>query len=165
MSMKRFLVFLLAFIVLLIGTETYLNLRIFPHDLIGTYYEVPIGDNYKLVALSTEYCNIVGTVGVIELDSIDSILVTNESVIGKFKDSDGHNTPYFSFDINTGKQSRYETLGKLQKERNIQSVTFTTMIKYYWNNRRNADILAFIFCFVVAMMFTLIIGKKRKIRT
>ncbi|MBP5420801.1 MAG: hypothetical protein J6Y78_00005, partial [Paludibacteraceae bacterium] len=78
--MKRFLVFLLAFIVLLIGTETYLNLRIFPHDLIGTYYEVPIGDNYKLVALSTEYCSIVGNDGIVELDSIDSIHVNNGSI-------------------------------------------------------------------------------------
>ena len=165
MSMKRFLVFLLAFIVLLIGTETYLNLRIFPHDLIGTYYEVPIGDNYKLVALSTEYCSIVGNDGKVELDSIDSIYVNNESVIGKYKDLDSDNTPFFCFDTNTGNQCRYETLEQLQKELNIQSVSFTTMIKYYWNNRRTSDILVTISCFVVAMMFTLIIGKKRKSRT
>lgn len=159
--MKRFLVFLLAFIVLLIGTDTYLNLRIFPHDLIGTYYEVPIGDNYKLVALSTEYCSIVGNDGIVELDSIDSIHVNNESVIGKYKYLDSHNTPFFCFDTKTGNQSRYETLEQLQKELNIQSVSFTTMIKYYWNKRRMADILAIVTCFFVSLMLTLFLFKKK----
>lgn len=161
MSMKRFLVFLLAFIVLLIGTETYLNLRIFPHDLIGTYYEVPIGDNYKLVALSTEYCSIVGNDGIVELDSIDSIHVNNGSIIGKRWAYGGNNSPYFCFATNTGQISRYETMEQLQQERNIQSVTFITMIKYCWNKRRMADILATVTCFFVSLMLTLFLFKKK----
>lgn len=38
--MKRIVVFLLVFIPLLMATQVYLDRKVFPHDLIGTYYEV-----------------------------------------------------------------------------------------------------------------------------
>ena len=80
--MKRLLVFLLVFIPLLIGTQVYIDRKVFPHDWIGTYYEVPVANGYRLVATSVDYGTIIDTDGVTVVDHIDSIQVTDNAVIG-----------------------------------------------------------------------------------
>ena len=143
--MKRLLVFLLVFIPLLIGTQVYLDKKVFPHDWIGTYYEVPVANGYRLVATSVDYGTIIDTDGVTVVDHIDSIQVTDNAVIAKVA------SHYFLFQPVTGALSQYETLAQLRQGCNLGAITFTTVIDHYWQHRRWTDILTSLACLIIAL--------------
>ncbi len=143
--MKRLLVFLLVFIPLLIGTQVYLDKKVFPHDWIGTYYEVPVANGYRLVATSVDYGTIIDTDGLTVVDRIDSIQVTDNAVIAKVA------SHYFLFQPVTGALSQYETLAQLRQGCNLGAITFTTVIDHYWQHRRWTDILTSLACLVIAL--------------
>ena len=102
--MKRIIVFLLVFIPLLIGTQVYLDRKVFPRDWIGTYYEVPIANGYRLMATNVDYGTITDANGVALVDRIDSVQVIGDAVIAKVA------SQYFLFQPNTGALTQYETL-------------------------------------------------------
>ena len=137
--------FLLVFIPLLIGTQVYLDKKVFPHDWIGTYYEVPVANGYRLVATSVDYGTIIDTDGVTVVDHIDSIQVTDNAVIGVTA------SQYFLFQPNTGALTQYETLAQLRQGSNLEPAPLTTVIDHYWQHRRWADILTTLVCLVIAL--------------
>lgn len=153
--MKRLLVFLLVFIPLLIGTQVYLDKKVFPHDWIGTYYEVPVANGYRLVATSVDYGTIIDTDGLTVVDRIDSIQVTDNAVIGVTA------SQYFLFQPVTGALSQYETLAQLRQGCNLGAITFTTVIDHYWQHRRWTDILTTLACLVIALASAYFIPSKR----
>lgn len=153
--MKRLLVFLLVFISLLIGTQVYIDRKVFPHDWIGTYYEVPVANGYRLVATSVDYGTIIDTDGVTVVDHIDSIQVTDNAVIGVTA------SQYFLFQPVTGALSQYETLTQLRQGCNLGAITFTTVIDHYWQHRRWTDILTSLACLMIALASAYFIPSKR----
>ena len=153
--MKRLLVFLLVFIPLLIGTQVYLGKKVFPRDWIGTYYEVPIANDYLLVATNVDYGSIIDADGVTVVDRIDSVYITDSIVIGK---SASH---YFLFQPVTGALSQYETLTQLQQGCNLDPITFTTVIDQYWQHRCWTDILTTLACLVIALACAYFIPSRR----
>ncbi len=153
--MKRLLVFLLVFIPLLIGTQVYLDKKVFPYDWIGTYYEVPVANGYRLVATSVDYGTIIDTDGLTVVDRIDSIQVSDNAVIGVTA------SQYFLFQPVTGALSQYETLAQLRQGCNLGAITFTTVIDHYWQHRRWTDILTSLACLVIALASAYFIPSKR----
>ena len=143
--MKRLLVFLLVFIPLLIGTQAYLDRKVFPRDWIGTYYEVPIGNGYRLVATNVDYGTIIDPAGATVVDCIDSVQVIGDVVIGKVA------SQYFLLHPNTGTVSQYETSAQLKQDCNLEHAAFKTVIEHYWQHRRWADILTTLACLVIAL--------------
>ena len=153
--MKRLLVFLLVFIPLLIGTQVYLDKKVFPHDWIGTYYEVPVANGYRLVATSVDYGTIIDTDGVTVVDHIDSIQVTDNAVIGVTA------SQYFLFQPVTGALSQYETLAQLRQGCNLEPAPLTTVIDHYWQHRRWTDILSSLACLIIALTCAYFTPSKR----
>ena len=143
--MKRIVVFLLVFIPLLMATQVYLDRKVFPHDLIGTYYEVSIANGYRLVATNTDYGTIFDPVGATVVDCIDSVQVIGDAVIGKVA------SQYFLFQPNTGALTQYETLAQLRQGSNLEPAPLTTVIDHYWQHRRWTDILTTLACLVIAL--------------
>ncbi|MBQ9556543.1 MAG: hypothetical protein IJV05_09995 [Muribaculaceae bacterium] len=153
--MKRLLVFLLVFIPLLIGTQAYLDRKVFPRDWIGTYYEVPVSNGYRLVATNFDYGTIIDTDWVPVVDRIDSVQVTDNAVIGETA------SHYFLFQLNTGALFQYETMNQLRQGGNLDPVTFTTVIDHYWQHRRWTDILTSIACLMIALSSAYFTPSKR----
>jgi len=153
--MKRLLVFLLVFIPLLIATQVYLDRKVFPHDLIGTYYEVPIANGYRLVATNVDYGTIIDPAGATVVDCIDSVQVIGDAVIAKVA------SQYFLFRPNTGTVSQYETSAQLRQGCNLEPAPLTTVIDHYWQHRRWADILTTLACLVIALASAYFIPFKR----
>ena len=153
--MKRLLVFLLVFIPLLIGTQVYIDRKVFPHDWIGTYYEVPVANGYRLVATNVDYGTIIDTDGVTLVDRIDSVQVTDNAVIGVTA------SQYFLFQPNTGALTQYETLAQLRQGSNLEPAPLTTVIDHYWQHRRWTDILTTLASLVIALASTYFIPSKR----
>jgi len=153
--MKRLLVFLLVFITLLIGTQAYLDRKVFPRDWIGTYYEVPVANGYRLVATNVDYGTIIDTDGVTLVDRIDSVQVTDNAVIGVTA------SQYFLFQPNTGALTQYEALAQLRQGCNLEPAPLTTVIDHYWQHRRWTDILTTLACLVIALASAYFIPSKR----
>lgn len=153
--MKRIIVFLLVFIPLLIGTQAYLDRKVFPRDWIGTYYEVPVANGYRLVATNVDYGTIIDTDGVTLVDRIDSVQVTDNAVIGVTA------SQYFLFQPNTGALTQYETLAQLRQGSNLEPAPLTTVIDHYWQHRRWTDILTTLACLVIALASAYFIPSKR----
>ena len=153
--MKRIIVFVLVFIPLLIGTQAYLDRKVFPHDWIGTYYEVPVANGYRLVATNVDYGTIIDTDGVTLVDRIDSVQVTDNAVIGVTA------SQYFLFQPNTGALTQYETLAQLRQGSNLEPAPLTTVIDHYWQHRRWTDILTTLACLVIALASAYFIPSKR----
>ena len=153
--MKRLLVFLLVFIPLLIGTQVYIDRKVFPHDWIGTYYEVPVANGYRLVATNVDYGTIIDTDGVTLVDRIDSVQVTDNAVIGVTA------SQYFLFQPNTGALTQYETLAQLRQGSNLEPAPLTTVIDHYWQHRRWTDILTTLASLVIALASAYFIPFKR----
>lgn len=153
--MKRLLVFLLVFIPLLIGTQVYIDRKVFPHDWIGTYYEVPVANGYRLVATSVDYGTIIDTDGVTLVDRIDSVQVTDNAVIGVTA------SQYFLFQPNTGALTQYETMAQLRQGCNLEPAPLTTVIDHYWQHRRWTDILTTLASLVIALASAYFIPSKR----
>lgn len=153
--MKRLLVFLLVFIPLLIATQVYLDRKVFPHDLIGTYYEVPIANGYRLVATNVDYGTIIDTDGVTVVDYIDSVQVIGDAVIAKVA------SQYFLFQPNTGALTQYDTLAQMRQGCNLEPAPLTTVIDHYWQHRRWADIVTTLACLVIALASAYFIPPRR----
>lgn len=153
--MKRIVVFLLVFIPLLIATQVYLDRKVFPHDLIGTYYEVPIANGYRLVATNVDYGTIIDPAGATVVDCIDSVQVIGDAVIAKVA------SQYFLLHPYTGTVSQYDTSARLKQDCNFDSVTFMTVIDHYWRHRRWTDILTTLACLVIALASAYFIPPKR----
>ena len=153
--MKRLLVFLLVFIPLLIGTQAYLDRKVFPRDWIGTYYEVPIGNGYRLVATNVDYGTIIDPAGATVVDCIDSVQVIGDAVIGKVA------SQYFLFRPNTGTVSQYETSAQPRQGCNLEPAPLTTVIDHYWQHRRWTDILTTLASLVIALASAYFISFKR----
>ena len=143
--MKRLLVFLLVFIPLLISTQVYIDRKVFPHDWIGTYYEVPVANGYRLVATNVDYGTIIDTDGVTLVDRIDSVQVIGDAVIAKVA------SHYFLFQPNTGALTQYEDLAQLRQGCNLGTAPFKTVIDHYWQHRRWTDILSSLACLIIAL--------------
>ena len=153
--MKRLLVFLLVFIPLLIATQVYLDRKVFPHDLIGTYYEVPIANGYRLVAINVDYGTIIDSAGATVVDCIDSVQVIGDAVIAKVA------SQYFLFRPNSGTVSQYETSAQLRQGCDLEPGAFRTVIDHYWQHRRWTDILTTLACLVIALASAYFIPFKR----
>jgi len=153
--MKRLLVFLLVFIPLLIGTQAYLDRKVFPRDWIGTYYEVPVANGYRLVATSTDYGTIIDPAGATVVDYIDSVQVIGDAVIAKVA------SHYFLFQPNTGALTQYEALAQLRQGNNLEPAPLTTVIDHYWQHRRWTDILTTLASLVIALASAYFIPSKR----
>ncbi len=153
--MKKIIVFLLVFIPLLIGTQAYLDRKVFPRDWIGTYYEVSVANGYRLVATNVDYGTIIDTDGVTLVDRIDSVQVTDNAVIGVTA------SQYFLFQPNTGALTQYETLAQLRQGSNLEPAPLTTVIDHYWQHRRWTDILTTLASLVIALTCAYSIPFKR----
>ena len=153
--MKKIIVFLLVLIPLLIATQVYLDRKVFPRDWIGTYYEVPVANGYRLVATSTDYGTIIDTDGLTVVDHIDSIQVTDNAVIGVTA------SQYFLFQPNTGALTQYEALAQLRQGSNLEPAPLMTVIDHYWQHRRWTDILSSLACLVIALASAYFIPFKR----
>ena len=153
--MKRIVVFLLVFIQLLMATQVYLDRKVFPHDLIGTYYEVSIANGYRLVATNTDYGTIFDPVGATVVDCIDSVQVIGDAVIAKVA------SQYFLLRANTGRVSQYETSTQLQQDYSLEHAAFKTVIDHYWQHRRWTDILTTLACLVIALTCAYFIPPRR----
>ena len=152
---KKVLVFLLVFIPLLIGIQVYLDRKVFPLDWIGTYYEVPITNGFRLMATNVDYGTINDANGVALVDRIDSVQVIGDAVIGKVA------SQYFLFRPNTGTVSQYETSAQLRQGCNLEPAPLTTVIDHYWQHRRWTDILTTLACLVIALASAYFIPFKR----
>ena len=152
---KKVLVFLLVFIPLLIATQVYLDRKVFPHDLIGTYYEVPIANGYHLVAINVDYGTITDANGVALVDRIDSVQVIGDAVIAKVA------SQYFLFRPNTGTVSQYETSAQMRQGCNLEPGAFRTVIDHYWQHRHWADIVTTLACLVIALTSAYFIPPRR----
>ena len=153
--MKRIIVFLLVFIPLLIGTQAYLDRKVFPRDWIGTYYEVSIANGYRLVATNVDYGTIIDPAGATVVDRIDSVQVIGDAVIAKVA------SHYFLFQPNTGALTQYETLAQLRQGSNLEPAPLTTVIDHYWQHRRWTDILTTLASLVIALASAYFIPSKR----
>lgn len=153
--MKRLLVFLLVFIPLLIATQVYLDRKVFPHDLIGTYYEVPIANGYRLVAINVDYGTIIDSAGATVVDCIDSVQVIGDAVIAKVA------SQYFLFQPNTGALTQYDTLAQLRQGCDLEPGAFRTVIDLYWQHRRWTDILTTLASLVIALASAYFIPPRR----
>lgn len=142
---KKVLVFLLVFIPLLIGIQVYLDKKVFPLDWIGTYYEVPITNGFRLMATNVNYGTITDANGVALVDRIDSVQVIDDAVIGKVA------SQYFLFQPNTGALTQYDTLAQLRQGCNLEPAPLTTVIDHYWQHRRWTDIVTTLACLVIAL--------------
>lgn len=143
--MKRIIVFLLVFIPLLIGIQVYLDRKVFPLDWIGTYYEVPITNGFRLMATNVDYGTITDANGVALVDRIDSVQVIGDAVIAKVA------SQYFLFQPNTGALTQYDTLAQLRQGCNLEPGAFRTVIDLYWQHRRWTDILTTLTSLVIAL--------------
>ena len=152
---KKVLVFLLVFIPLLIGIQVYLDRKVFPLDWIGTYYEVPITNGFRLMATNVDYGTITDANGVALVDRIDSVQVIGDAVIAKVA------SQYFLLRANTGRVSQYETSTQMQQDCSLEHAAFKTVIDYYWQHRRWADILTTLACLVIALASAYFIPFKR----
>lgn len=152
---KKVLVFLLVFIPLLIGTQVYLDRKVFPFDWIGTYYEVPITNGFRLMATNVDYGTITDANGVALVDRIDSVQVIGDAVIGKVA------SQYFLFQPNTGALTQYDTLAQLRQGCNLEPGAFRTVIDLYWQHRRWTDILTTLTSLVIALASAYFIPPKR----
>lgn len=153
--MKRLLVFLLVFIPLLIATQVYLDRKVFPLDWIGTYYEVPITNGFRLMATNVDYGTITDANGVALVDRIDSVQVIGDAVIGKVA------SQYFLFQPNTGALTQYDTLAQLRQGCNLEPGAFRTVIDLYWQHRRWTDILTTLTSLVIALASAYFIPPRR----
>ena len=129
--------------------------KVFPRDWIGTYYEVPVANGYRLVATNVDYGTIIDTDGVTLVDRIDSVQVTDNAVIGVTA------SQYFLFQPNTGALTQYETLAQLRQGSNLEPAPLTTVIDHYWQHRRWTDILTTLACLVIALASAYFIPSKR----
>jgi len=132
-----------------------LDRKVFPRDWIGTYYEVPVANGYRLVATNVDYGTIIDTDGVTLVDRIDSVQVTDNAVIGVTA------SQYFLFQPNTGALTQYETLAQLRQDCNLEPAPLTTVIDHYWQHRRWTDILTTLACLVIALASAYFIPFKR----
>lgn len=129
--------------------------KVFPRDWIGTYYEVPVANGYRLVATNVDYGTIIDTDGVTLVDRIDSVQVTDNAVIGVTA------SQYFLFQPNTGALTQYETLAQLRQGSNLEPAPLTTVIDHYWQHRRWTDILTTLASLVIALASAYFIPFKR----
>lgn len=123
-------VFSLLYIIAILIT----NIFIFPNDIIGTYFEVPAPNNYKIAMFDTAY--IEGNDGSLALGGVDSLQVVKEYVIGK-----KYGAGYFRLDTRTGQCEEYASREDLKQVCGSDRIKLRTLYDYYWWHRLPADVL------------------------
>ena len=132
----RLLIAVCVFFPLYIIAILITNLFIFPNDIIGTYYEVPAPNNYKLAMMSLENAYIEDSEGSVVFDEMDSLQVVKEYVIGK-----KHGAGYFRLDTRTGQCEEYASREDLKQVCGSCRIKLRTLYDYYWWHRLPADVL------------------------
>ncbi len=156
--MKKFMRFILIFLLLYLAGSLCLDRFVFPKDIIGTYYEVPLPNHHQLEAFDVKYGCIVDTeIDETMVDEIDSLQIIGNYVIGsipKYTESGAKGINFFVYDTTTDKTTLYDTLEQLSKAEAIPDISFTTTIDYYWKHRRPADIFLVLACVMVSFAYS-----------
>lgn len=155
--MGRFVVRVISFIfvyVFLYAIWAYWSdMKLFPHDVIGTGYEVPIPNNHKLIITEIDFGCIEDGEYNTMINRVDSLQIIGDVVIGR------DSTDFFSFETNTQRSCYYSSAELLKQAQGIEDYTLLSPIDFYWHHRRVYDIIVNILIAIIAIFCSYYAGK------
>ena len=155
--MGRFVVRIIILIIVYVSLYAiwayWSDMKLFPHDLIGTGYEVPIPNNHKLIITEIDFGYIEDDEYNAMINRVDSLQVIGDVVIGK------DSTDFFSLETNTQISCYYSSGEQLKQAQGIEDYTLLSPIDFYWHHRRGYDIIVNILIAIIAIFCSYYAGK------
>ena len=131
------------------------SLTLFPNDIIGTYYEVPVPNRHKAVVInSPDYGYIVNEDDEKIVNRVDSLQVVGDYVFGR------DSSVFFSLNTLTKAVTYYESKDQLKESEGIDLDSLNTPIGYYERNRKPYDIGAMIVIVLLSLASSLFFTRK-----
>ena len=157
--MKRLFLAVLCFLpisaILWVAWLLLSNLTLFPNDIIGTYYEVPVPNKLKVVVInSTDYGYIVNDNDEKIIKRVDSLQVVGDYVFGR------DSSEFFSLNTLTNAITYYESEDQLKESEGVDLGSLYTPTEYYEMNRKPYDVGAMIVIVLLSLAFSIFFTRK-----
>ena len=149
----KILCFVFVYALLYVGWVLYSDLKLFPNDIIGTGYEVPIPNNHKLIIAEIDFGCIEDGEYNTMINRVDSLQVIGDVVIGR------DSTDFFTLETNTQISCYYSSAEQLKQAQGIEDYTLLSPIDFYWHHRRVYDIIVNILIAIIAIFCSYYAGK------
>ena len=158
-AMKRLLFAALCFIplsaIVWVGWLFLSDLTLFPNDIIGTYYEVPVPNKLKVIVInSPDYGYIVNEDDEKIVNRVDSLQVVGDHVFGR------DSSVFFSLNTLTRAVTYYESKDQMKESEGVDLGSLNTPIEYYEINRKPYDIGAMIVIVLLSLASSLFFTRK-----
>ena len=158
-AMKRLLFAALCFIplsaIVWVGWLFLSDLTLFPNDIIGTYYEVPVPNRLKVIVInSPDYGYIVNENDEKIVNRVDSLQVVGDHVFGR------DSSVFFSLNTLTRAVTYYESKDQMKESEGVDLGSLNTPIEYYEINRKPYDIGAMIVIVLLSLASSLFFTRK-----
>ena len=158
-AMKRLLFAALCFIplsaIVWVGWLFLSDLTLFPNDIIGTYYEVPVPNRLKVIVInSPDYGYIVNEDDEKIVNRVDSLQVVGDHVFGR------DSSVFFSLNTLTRAVTYYESKDQMKESEGVDLGSLNTPIEYYEINRKPYDIGAMIVIVLLSLASSLFFTRK-----
>ena len=141
--------------ILWIGWQFLSNLILFPNDIIGTYYEVPIPNDLKVVVINTpDNGSIADEDNEKIVNRVDSLQVVGDYVIGR------DSSVFFFLNTITQSVSYFDSKDDLKEEEDIDFDSLYAPTVYYERHRKPYDVLAIIVIVLTSLASSILISKK-----
>ena len=159
LAMKRLLFAALCFIplsaIVWLGWLILSDLLLFPNNIIGIYYEVPVPNKLKVIVInSPDYEYIENEDNETIVHNVDSLLVVGDYVFGR------DSSLFFSLNTLTEAVTYYESKDQMKESEGVDLDSLKTPGEYYDMNRKPYDIGAMIVIFLLSLASSLYFTRK-----
>lgn len=132
------------------------DLCLFPNDIIGTHFEVPLPNHNKLVSNVIEYGKIVNDADDVLVQRVDSLQVVGDFVVGRDA------TTFFSFNAISQEVCHFNSISQLMESQGLEVGSMYSPSEFYGKHRKPFDALAGIVIAIFAFGLSLLLAKRGK---
>ena len=141
------LLFVIIYALLWVAWLFVSDLYLFPNDIIGTHYEVPLPNHNRLVSVVVDYGEIVDDADDVFVRRVDSLQVVGDFVVGRDA------AIFFSFN---------DSISQLIESQGLAIDSMFSPSEFYGNHRKPFDTLAGIVIAVISLGLSLLFTRRGK---
>lgn len=150
------LLFVIIYALLWVAWLFVSDLYLFPNDIIGTHYEVPLPNHNRLVSVVVDYGEIVDDADDVFVRRVDSLQVVGDFVVGRDA------AIFFSFNTISKEVVHFDSISQLIESQGLAIDSMFSPSEFYGNHRKPFDTLAGIVIAVISLGLSLLFTRRGK---
>ena len=150
------LLFVIIYALLWVAWLFVSDLYLFPNDIIGTHYEVPLPNHNRLVSVVVDYGEIVDDADDVFVRRVDSLQVVGDFVVGRDA------AVFFSFNTISKEVVHFDSISQLIESQGLAIDSMFSPSEFYGNHRKPFDTLAGIVIAVISLGLSLLFTRRGK---